>query len=93
LIKDIIVLETAARKVEITTTEGIFYYAGTLSELLAELPGGCLIKCHQAFAVNMDHMREIDRADIIASNGKRIPVSRPYYDAVKSAFMNRVKSI
>jgi DNA-binding LytR/AlgR family response regulator len=89
-IKAIIALETVRRTVEITTTDGIFYYSGTLAVLLSELPSGYFTKCHQAFAVNINLMREIDRLEIIAVNGKRIPISRPYMNDVKAAFLNRV---
>jgi DNA-binding LytR/AlgR family response regulator len=92
-IKDIVAMETVERKVEITTTDGLFYFSGTLTELLGELPANYFTKCHQAFAVNMNQMREIERLDLIASNGKRIPISRPYLNDVKSAFMKRVKNI
>jgi DNA-binding LytR/AlgR family response regulator len=92
-IKNIIALETVARTVEITTTDGVFYYSGRMVDLINELPGGHFTRCHRAFAVNINLMREIDRLEIIAVNGKRIPISRSYINDVKAAFLNRVKNI
>jgi DNA-binding LytR/AlgR family response regulator len=92
-LNEIIALEIVARRVEITATDGVFYYTGTLDGLLSELPDGLFTRCHKAFAVNINLMREIDRLEIVAVNGKRIPISRPYMNDVKAAFLNRVKII
>jgi DNA-binding LytR/AlgR family response regulator len=92
-IKEIIALETVVRRVEIIATDGVFYYTGTLDDLLSELPNGLFTRCHKGFAVNINLMREIDRLEIIAVNGKRIPISRPFMNDVKAAFLNRVRNI
>jgi DNA-binding LytR/AlgR family response regulator len=86
-IYDIVMLETVNRKVEITLTDGTLYTSGKLSELLDELPPGHLIRCHSGYAVNMRHIQEFDRSEVVTKDGKRVPISRSYWDAVKSAYL------
>lgn len=86
-IKNIISLETVARKVEITLTDGKLYYSGKLTDLLDELQGGGFVRCHQAFAVNIKNIRELNRHDAVAVNGKVIPISRPYLKDIQTAFL------
>ena len=86
-VKDVIVMETVGRRVEITLTDRKIYYSGKLSELLDDIPKGFFVRCHQAFAVNIDNIREINRFDAVAVNGKLIPVSRPYMKDTQAAFL------
>lgn len=90
-IKSVIALETVGRKTEITTTAGSFFYSGKLSEILSKLKGDDFIRCHQAFAVNISNIREIDRFEAIAVNGKRVPISRAYLKDVKTAFLATIQ--
>jgi DNA-binding LytR/AlgR family response regulator len=86
-VKDVISLEAFGRKVEITTADGMFQYAGKLTELLGELPDGYFVRCHQSCAVSIGKIREIDRFEAVAVNGKRIPISRQYFKAVQAALL------
>ncbi|MDR1704724.1 MAG: response regulator [Clostridiales bacterium] len=89
-IKSIIALEAAARKVDIHTADGgLFHYNGSLTGLLDTLPKGHFIRCHEAFAVNINNMRELNNREFLAQNGKRIPVSRSHMNNAKSAFLNK----
>jgi DNA-binding LytR/AlgR family response regulator len=92
-IKSIVSLETVGRKVEITLTDRTLRYSGKLTELLDELPIGSFIRCHQAFAVNIKKIRELNRSGAIAVNGKVIPISRPYMKNVQTAFLMNMQDI
>jgi DNA-binding LytR/AlgR family response regulator len=92
-LKDILSLETSEKKVEITTKDVVCYYSGTLTELLGKLPRSCFVRCHKAFAVNINNIYELARSEAIAKNGKRIPISRPYMNDVKIAFLNKFKVV
>ena len=70
-INDIISLETVGRKVEITLSDRIIHYSGKLTELLNELPPDIFVRCHQAFAVNIRNIQELNRSDAIRI--KRFP--------------------
>jgi DNA-binding LytR/AlgR family response regulator len=87
ILNNIIALEVVNRKIEITLTDGKVCVAGKLSALLEELPQGYFIRCHSGYAVNMRHIQEFDRSEIITKVGKRIPISRSYWEDVKSAYL------
>ncbi|MDR1704455.1 MAG: LytTR family transcriptional regulator DNA-binding domain-containing protein [Clostridiales bacterium] len=92
-LKDIIALEINNKKVAITAKDEVFHYAGRLTELLAKLPGGSFVRCHKAFAVNVNNIYELGRSAAVAINGKRVPISRPYVNDVKTAFLNKFQVI
>lgn len=90
-IKDIICLETAGRRVEVTVREGPIYVSGKLTDLLKELPKELFTRCHQAYAVNIRNIRELTKQDAITVNGKEIPVSRTYMQDVQKAFVRQIR--
>lgn len=93
VIKDMISLETVGRKVEITLSDKTLYYSGKLTELLGQLPKNYFIRCHQAFAVNIGNIWELNRSNAIAVNGKIIPVSRSYMKDVQTAFLASMQCV
>jgi DNA-binding LytR/AlgR family response regulator len=92
IVSDMIALEVVNRKVEITLADRTLYASGKLSDLLDKLPPGHFIRSHSGFAVNMRHIQEFDRAEIIMRGGKRVPVSRSYWEAVKSAYLTYMQN-
>lgn len=90
-LRDIICMEIVRRQVEVTLVEGRAYYSGKLSDLLAQLPKERFVRCHQAFALNVQNIRELTRQDAITINGKKIPVSRTYVKEVKKAFAHQLR--
>lgn len=90
-VKDIICLETAGRRVAVTTREGLLYVSGKLIDLLNELPKEQFTRCHQAYAVNIRNIRELTKQDAIAVNGKAIPVSRTFMKNVQKAFVRQMR--
>lgn len=90
-INDIISLETVGRRVEITLPDKTYYYSGKLTDLLAELPRNQFVRCHQAFAVNIDNVRELTRQDAVTVTDKTIPVSRTFMKAVQHAFLKQMQ--
>jgi len=90
-IRDIICLETVGRRVEITLPDKTAEYSGKLSELIEGKEK--LIRCHKAFAVNINSIRELTRSDAIAMNGKAIPVSRTYIKDVQQALLKEIRDV
>lgn len=90
-VDDIISLETTGRRVEVTLPDKTHYYSGKLTELLKELPSERFIRCHQAFAVNINNIRELTRQDAVTVTGKTIPVSRTFMKAVQQAFLKHMR--
>ncbi len=91
-LKDIICLETAGRRVAVTTHDGLMYVSGKLTDLLNELPKEQFIRCHQAYAVNIRNIRELTRQDAIAIDGKAIPVSRTFSKEVQKVFVRQMRN-
>jgi len=90
-VRDIICLETVGRRVEITLSDRTVVYSGKLSELIAGKEQ--LIRCHQAYAVNISNIRELTRSDAIAKNAKAIPVSRTYLKSVQHALLKQIRDV
>jgi DNA-binding LytR/AlgR family response regulator len=88
--KDINCLETAGRKVKITTMDGMIEYSGKLSELAEELPKQYFIRCHVGYVVNLGNIRKLNRIEAIAVNEKIIPISRAYSESVQKAFLKQL---
>jgi DNA-binding LytR/AlgR family response regulator len=89
-VKDIVFLEITGRKVRITLTNKTVNYSGKLTDLLDELPKDCIVRCHQAFAVNMNNILELTRQDAIAVTGVKIPISRAFLKSVQTAFLRQM---
>ena len=86
----IVSLETVGRHVKLSLTDKEIECPGKLVDILSELPCGQFIRCHQAFAVNVDNVRTLSRKTAVATNGKEIPVSRTYLDDTRKAVMRRM---
>lgn len=90
-IEDILYLESKGRKVEITMKEEVLFYRGRLTLLLEQLPEGKFFRCHQSFAVNINHMKEFTQQELSALDGKKIPISRKYSKEILAAFMKEMR--
>lgn len=90
--KDIISLETAGRKVTVTLSGETVSYSGKLTELLDQLPKDQFVRCHQAFALNVRNILELNHNEAITVNGKSIPVSRTFTKDVQRAFAKSVRN-
>jgi len=64
---------------------------GTLSELERELLHfAYFIKPHRSYLVNLRHIKEITKLEIITDLGTRIPLSRGRYDEISHAFLSQI---
>lgn len=90
-VKDIISLETVGRRVAVTLYCETVYYSGKLTELLEQLPKEQFVRSHQAFALNIRNIRELNRNEAITANGKSVPVSRTFAKDVQRAFVKYLR--
>jgi len=90
-VNDIIRAETVGRRVEITLTDSVVTYPGKLTKLLEELPKDQFVRCHQAFAVNIQKTRELTRQSALSVNGVETPVSRTFTKEVQKAFLVNIR--
>ena len=92
-LSDIVCLETKNRHVEVSLINESVYYNGKLTDLLPLLPQESFVRCHQSFVVNMNHIIEVTRKDAIATNGKKIPISRTYMNEMREALLKCFKEL
>jgi DNA-binding LytR/AlgR family response regulator len=86
-VSDIIYLETTGRRVKIILRDEAVYYSGKLTDILPDLPQDKFVRCHQSYAVHINHLRELVRYTAVLTNGDKIPVSRKYVSDVQNIFM------
>lgn len=85
---DITYFEIQRRKVAVHLPGLVIFQAGKLSDLLKALPGQCFVRCHQGFAINLRHVREVKLREAVMEDGLRLPVSRTYSKQTQQAFVN-----
>jgi len=86
----IVSIETVGRQVKLSLLDKEINCPGKLIDILSELPCGQFVRCHQAFAVNVNNVRTLSRKTAVTINGKEIPVSRTYLDDTRNAILNRM---
>jgi DNA-binding LytR/AlgR family response regulator len=91
-VKDIVCLETVGRKVAVTLTDQTLHWTGKLPDLLATLPQEQFVLCHQAYAVNINNVKELTKTSAITIIGKEIPVSRSHMKDVTKALSVKTRS-
>lgn len=88
--EDIIFVETAGRKAIIHTDAESFTFAGRLAELESELPADKFLRCHQSYILNFSYVFEIHRYEAVLTDHTVIPISRTYWEKVKSTFLRKI---
>jgi DNA-binding LytR/AlgR family response regulator len=89
-VNDVICLESADRRVVITLPDGTADCSGKLSEMLESLPKDTFIRCHVGYIINLKMIKKLTRTEAVAVNGKVIPISRAYSQAVQQAFLKQL---
>ena len=84
--KNICYMERRLRTTTLHTAAGDVTTALPLDSLLemAEMPS--LVRCHNSFAVNLDHAAAFRRESFLMKDGTIIPISHSYYAAVRELF-------
>lgn len=83
---EIVWLESAGHRVEIHMTDGVRSTYESLRSLADKLPVS-FVRSHKSYVANLEHVCELADRELVMSNGSRIPVSRKYRSALKSALM------
>lgn len=84
--REITYLERRLRTTTIYTTGGAAVTALPLDELLEMIGLPAFLRCHNSFAVNLDHAAAFRRESFLMKDGKIIPISHSYYAAVRERF-------
>ena len=84
--REITYLERRLRTTIIHTTNGKMTSSLPLGELLEMIGLPAFLRCHNSFAVNLDHAAAFRRESFLMKDGKIIPISHSYYAAVRERF-------
>lgn len=85
---DILYFEGHKRKVVIFTSTGELEYGGDFTEVCSELLKYNFIIVNKGLLINLEHIQNISKNDIIMSNGRKIPIGRTYKDDVVSRYLD-----
>lgn len=84
--REITYLERRLRTTTIYTTGEAAVTALPLDELLEMIGLPAFLRCHNSFAVNLDHAAAFRRESFLMKDGRIIPISHSYYAAVRERF-------
>ena len=65
-----------------------------LRAALAELeavPDGVFLRCHQSYWANYSHITAMEKDEFVLTGGLRVPISRSYRSAARSAFFANLR--
>ncbi|MDE6834492.1 MAG: LytTR family DNA-binding domain-containing protein [Ruminococcus sp.] len=85
---DILYFEGHRRKLTLFTLNGELEYSGELSIVCGELLKYNFIMINRGILVNLDHIQNITKYDVVLSNGRKIPIGRIYKDEVVSRYLD-----
>ena len=58
-----------------------------LSQVEELLPPGRFCRCHNSFLVNLEHVAQIGRREVLLDNGRAVSVSRSFCEAAREQFV------
>ena len=59
-----------------------------ISDFLNYEHGIYFIQCHKSYAVNLMHISQLEKYEIILKNGTRLPISQSKYMETKSRYVD-----
>jgi DNA-binding LytR/AlgR family response regulator len=85
---DILYFEGHRRKVSLFTLNGELEYGGDFSTVCGDLMRYNFIMINRCILVNLDHIQNITKYDVILSNGRKIPIGKTYKDEVVARYLD-----
>lgn len=84
---DILYWESDKRKIILHTKNECVEYYGKLDDAEKELEEKDFIRAHQSFLVNAQKIAEIQKTELVLSNGEVLPISKSRRDKIKEAYL------
>ena len=75
-------------KLQVFTVNGELEYGGDFSTVCGELLKYNFAIINRGILVNLDHIQNITKYDIILSNGRKIPIGKTYKDEIVARYLN-----
>lgn len=82
-------IESHNHRVYIYTDKEKYTVYEKLSDILQRLPES-FIQCHKSFLVNLEYVEALEGKEIILIEGRRISISRTYYNQTKDKIMEYI---
>lgn len=79
-------IESQNHKVIVHGKEKETSYSISMNEIERLMPNQ-FYRCHKSFLVNMEHVVEISRTELLMSGGEKIPIGRKYYKDFQLGFI------
>ena len=87
--KDIYYVESDKRKLNIYGGQGLVKSINLkISDFLNYEHGIYFLQCHKSYAVNLMHISQLEKYEIILKNGMKLPISQSRYTETRSEYMN-----
>ncbi|MCR4888082.1 MAG: LytTR family DNA-binding domain-containing protein [Ruminococcus sp.] len=87
-LNDILYFEGHKRRVSLFTITGELEYGGDFSDICEEMQKYNFVMINRGLLVNLDHIQNISKYDVVLSNGKKITIGRTHKDAVISRYLD-----
>lgn len=89
-VDDIVYIESLDHKVIVHSTREEYVFKWSLSEISQSLPENMFCRVHNSYIINMKHIVEFLRSEIVLSDGSRLPIGRKYYETVQKSFVHYI---
>lgn len=82
-------IESHNHKIYVYTDRDVYVVYEKLSDILNRLPYE-FVQCHKSFLVNLDYVAAIEGREVVMKEGKRIAISRTYYNQTRDRFLGHM---
>ncbi len=86
-------VESDKRKLNIYGKEGLVKTINLkISDFLNYEHGVYFLQCHKSYAVNLMHISQLEKYEIVLENGMKLPISQSRYTDTKSQYVNYLEN-
>lgn len=87
--RNIYYVESDKRKLNIYGEQGLVKSINLkISDFLQYEHGIYFLQCHKSYAVNLMHISQLEKYEIVLKNGMKLPISQSRYMETRSEYMN-----
>lgn len=85
--KDIVYLEAFGHNTTLHCVNGVYELNFGISKLEKQVDKNVFIRCHRSYLVNLNHVYQTDRENVVLDSGEKLPLSRRMYDGFNRALL------